>query len=450
MLASGVLAAATFAAVYRWWWRSRQPQDAVLGVARQVENRFPQLHDVLASAVEFLQQSEEDTTAGSAQLRRLVVVEAETAIADLPIEAVIDRRPLHRAALWAAAAVGMLIVCLALDARGVGTAAARLANPFGATAWPREHHLAFRDPPQRLAAGQPFEAVLVDESATLPDEVQVTYRIADHGRRQFIREPMTRVGDTFVARRENVQQSFSLRAEGGDDHTMPWIDVEVVEPPRLDSLAITVHPPSYTGLPPANVARFFEVLAGSRLEVAGAAGDSLSAASIRLSDGGQIAAEIRPDSRGNERHGFYVDPQKWTAATSGQYAIELANSFGVTAAATTGRLRVIPDAPPDIDWRLPKGDLHVIASAVVPIELVVKDNLAIRDVVLTFESDSRSDEIALFNGSRASAAHGGDAQIVRYEWSIASFDLAPRRESRCGPTHTTFAPARDKLRRRDT
>ena len=59
---------------------------------------------------------------------------------------------------------------------------------------------------------------------------------------------MTRVGDIMVARRENVSESFSFRAAGGDDDTMPWHEVEVVEPPRLESLEIVVHPPAYTGL----------------------------------------------------------------------------------------------------------------------------------------------------------------------------------------------------------
>ena len=75
---------------------------------------------------------------------------------------------------------------------------------------------------------------------------------------------MNRVGDVMVARRENVRESFAFRAEGGDDHTMRWLDVEVVEPPQLESLSITVHPPAYTGLPPAPAERHLEVLAGTR------------------------------------------------------------------------------------------------------------------------------------------------------------------------------------------
>ena len=64
---------------------------------------------------------------------------------------------------------------------------------------------------------------------------------------------MTRTGDTMVARRENVTHTFAFRAKGGDDDTMPWHAVEVTKLPRLTSLAITVHPPAYSGLPAARL-----------------------------------------------------------------------------------------------------------------------------------------------------------------------------------------------------
>jgi len=62
---------------------------------------------------------------------------------------------------------------------------------------------------------------------------------------------MTHVDDSLVARRDNVRQSFEFRAEGGDDHSMPWTKVEVVEPPQLSSLTIVTHPPAYTACPHA-------------------------------------------------------------------------------------------------------------------------------------------------------------------------------------------------------
>ena len=48
---------------------------------------------------------------------------------------------------------------------------------------------------------------------------------------------MRLVDGAMIARRENVLRPFSYRVEGGDDQSMPWLDVEVVEPPAVESLS---------------------------------------------------------------------------------------------------------------------------------------------------------------------------------------------------------------------
>ena len=90
---------------------------------------------------------------------------------------------------------------------------------------------------------------LIDSAGPPPDDVQIQFAVDRNGSREVTSEPMTRAGDMLVARRENIQQSFGFRAEGGDDDTMPWHWVEVVDAPKLESLKMTVHPPAYTGLP---------------------------------------------------------------------------------------------------------------------------------------------------------------------------------------------------------
>ena len=43
------------------------------------------------------------------------------------------------------------------------------------------------------------------------------------------------VEGAMTARRENVLRPFSYRVEGGDDQSMPWYDVQVVEPPAIEA-----------------------------------------------------------------------------------------------------------------------------------------------------------------------------------------------------------------------
>jgi len=428
-------------AAYRWWYRPGRQQLAPLAVARKVESHFPQLNDSLASALEFLQQSEHDQTAGSAQLRRLVVAEAETALEGLPLEEVVDRRPLRRAFTWLAVVSIALVACLAWDAAAVGTALARLAVPLGNTQWPRQHHLTFRDPPTQLAAGQTFEAELADVADNLPDDVRISYRTATGSQRETISEPMSRVGDVMVARRENVRQSFAFRATGGDDDMMKWQWVEVVEPPQLKALAITVHPPAYTGLPPASAERHLDVLAGTGIELRGTATEPLLAARILQDGASPINATISAGDDGKPA-AFHIAPKGWIATKTGPYSLELTDTDGLAGVVGQWNMRVGPDSPPSVAWQSPSEDLYVTPNAVVPVELVVKDNLAINRADLIYDRSDWSEaerervaataRIELYQGPEKSLAAApdtsatasrGETRVVEYEWNLAPLEL---------------------------
>ncbi len=440
IMATAALVAAALWAIYRWGYIPTRRRLVPLTVAQRVEAHFPQLGDALASAVEFLGQSEDDASAGSAQLRRHVITEAQNAVDRLPLDDVIDRRPLRRAAGWLAAALIALAVCLAIDSGAVGTALARLAAPFGATQWPRTNHLEFRNPPTRLAAGQPFEVELVDTAGQLPDEVRIEYRTSRDGRNERESENMTRVGDVMVARRDAVEQSFSFRAAGGDDDTMSWHNVEVIEPPRLEALEITTHPPLYTGLPVLSAERHLEVLEGTGIEVRGSASKPLGAARVLLD--GNKAIKAFAGSAIADTHGgaFRITPDNWRAEKTGPYRIELAGTDGVAGIVGQWNLRVNADPPPAVAWQWPSDDLFITPAAVVPLELVVNDNLAIHRIDLIVErrnvgeggehGEPDRQRLELVRGPESitlemadPAARQGDNRLAEHSLDIAAMNL---------------------------
>ena len=354
IMASAALLAAAAWAVYYWWLRTKRQRIGQLSVARRVESRFPQLRDALASAVEFLNQPEEDLTAGSAQLRRLVIAEAQSAVEQLPLNDVIDRRPLRRSARWLLAPLIVLALCSLWDATAVQTALVRLVAPLGATEWPRDHHLVFRKVLTRLAVGQDFEVELVESAAQLPADVHIEYRIDTNDGTESSSSPMIRTGDVMIARRDNVRESFSFRAVGGDDRSMPWHRVEVVEPPRLEEFSIVAHPPAYTGLPTAAAEGHLEVFTGTGLEVRGRVSGPLRAARILMDGAKPIAAEVRPNTAGGSSDEFHIMPQQWMAVESGPYQIELTDTSGVAGVAGEWNLRVLDDPPPSVTWQRPR------------------------------------------------------------------------------------------------
>jgi hypothetical protein len=439
-MATGAFVAAVAWAAYRWWHLPQRQRLAPLAVARRVEARFPQLHDSLASAVEFLQQSELDETAGSAQLRRLVIAEAHNNIEGLPLADVVERRPLRKATIWLATAVAVIVLCSILDASAVRTALVRLAAPLGSTQWPRQHHLEFREVPTQLAAGQALELELTDKAGDLPDYVTIEYAVSRSSGRDISSEPMKRVGDTMVARRENVSQTFAFRAKGGDDDTMPWHLVEVKELPRLSTMSITIHPPAYSGLPTSSAERHLNVIAGTGIEVSGTTSEPIRAARILQDHGDPIATAIVADSAGHERRAFHIDPKQWVATQSGPYRLELTGEGDLAGVVGQWNLRVGSDSPPNVSWQRPTDDLYVLPKAVVPIEVVVKDDLAIQRADLIYDRSDESESeraarpkeppISLYRGpdkpeiKPASDGNArGESRVVEYSWDLASLQL---------------------------
>ena len=191
----------------------------------------------------------------------------------------------------------------------------RLVNPLGDAAWPPVNDFVFKRGIERLAAGQPFEVELIDRNRQMPDDVRIEYRWTNQsGREQIDREKMQPVGDMMVARRDKVTTSFDYRAEGGDDHRMPWQHVDVVEPPRIATLEIALHPPSYTGWPVQPAERRIVALRGTVVSVRATTSKPLAAAVLHQQNGPDIVAQIAADGRGfaiaaNSKDGRVAAPE---------------------------------------------------------------------------------------------------------------------------------------------
>jgi hypothetical protein len=201
-----------------------------VALAQRIESQFAGSGDQLSSAIEFLGEQLNDPYAGSPVLRRAAVAQTQARIGPLDWSKAIDGRPTRRAAALAAVIAAAAIAICALRPADSLLAAVRLVNPLGDAAWPPANDLAFTRRIERLAQRQPFEIELIDRNRNMPDEVRIDYRYAsDSGGEQIDRERMQPVGDVMTARKDRVVQSFDYRAEGGDDHKMPWTHVEVVE-----------------------------------------------------------------------------------------------------------------------------------------------------------------------------------------------------------------------------
>lgn len=427
-------------AVYRFSQVLRGARFRDLDVALKIERRFPQLQDRLASTVQFLHEREDDPLAGSAALRRALIGQTAGEIEGLDLAQALEPAPARRA-LAAAAAIGALaLAVVALNPASSRTAMVRLFNPFSHAAWPQQHHLTVKKPLRRLAAGQTFEAVVVDaEGAALPDEVWLHLRYRGEGDTSSETvEPMQFVNGEMIARKEHVSQPFTYRAVGGDDESMPWIELEVIEPPQIEAIAVSLHYPEYTGWPPESGDRHIRALTGTRVEMRGRATKPLSSASLEIVDGPSIKAAVGPDGLSFSLPAPGAEP--FVVEKSGEYWIKLADRDGFAGGEQVRyEIRADEDLAPAVTLEEPAANIFVTPQAVVPLKISVKDDLAIKQIAFYYSRSDKSDvgeeSLVLYAGppqiERPSARRpdgdlaGGESRTLEHRWELAPLELKP-------------------------
>ena len=390
-------------------WRKRLTS---LRLAQRVEETFPSLGDSLASSVEFLNQSEDDPKAGSAALRRAVIAATTAQTQDLSFTDSLDHRPAVRATTVAVAMCLLAATFAVLDPLWVQVAVARLAYPLGDVSWPQKTHLELVQRVQRVAAGGPFEVEVVDAfGAKLPKDATIFYRYEKPDSTvEEQTEPMRHLGQTLLARRENVTAEFSYRIEGGDDRSMQWIDVEVVEPPSVRALSVRLVPPPYTGWPSVtldeNLAAGFRALVGTTVHIQATANKPLRSVTMHLGPDKTIPTQLASDSLGfvvAPEHGFKIDD-------SADFWFEMVDSQGLKGGQDTRwDIRAVEDRPPSVSIERPTATVYATPQAAVPLQLLVKDDLAIKNVTLVARLEnekSPSDEQQPPNDHQIKLFHG--------------------------------------------
>ncbi len=137
---------------------------------------------------------------------------------------------------------------------------------------------------------------------------------------------------------------------------------------------------------------------------------------------------------------------------SGTYSFELVDFEGLVGGQDTQyEIRAVADQPPSVNIEHPGASLFVTPSAVVPLKVVAKDDLAIHDVALHFSRSGTAETpdsvVPLFEGVPAvepaeaglAGGVGGETRVVQHRWEIGPLDLTP------GSQVTFYASASDYL-----
>jgi hypothetical protein len=431
---SAVVVAALVLAARRWLWPAWAFAPSRRETAQRIELQWPELADRLASSVEFLSQSEDEPTAGSATLRRRVISAAQAASEDLDFRRAVNRQPAVKSLALAVAALALGLLLYVAFAPLSSTAALRLVAPGAAIQWPHRNQLRFVEPPERVAAGSDLELAVVDEPGPLPNEVWLDLQFDDGQRQTLVMKPLA---GRVVSRLDHVTRGFRYRAHGGDDDTMPWQSIEVVDPLRLSDLQATVVPPAYAGPSRPGVGSVLTILEGSSIRITGRADQGVASGVIKRQGSADRGVEVA----GNDR-GEFSTPSPWKPTKSGTYILSLVSAEGVSSGSLQNwEVRLLPDAPPTLTVTSPTDAAYATPRARLPIKAVVKDDLALASVVLKFSRPQTSTHDASQPADATAASANADSELhdVPLWQADANPLLAAREQATLGETRTIEA-----------
>ncbi len=302
---------------------------------------------------------------------------------------------------------------------------------------------------ERIARGQAFEVRVIDaRGARLPSHVRIHYRIEDPQQGTLEESRLMQPAGRLVrARREDVSRSFAYRITGGDDRSMPWIPVEVIDPPGLDTVTAELTPPQYTGRPPRASDPSIRSLVGTRVRLSATADRPLASARLCFDDGRQLPCRIAAGDRRKVKAEFVVD-------RSTTYWFDLADGVGIHGG--TGQrwqVRAVEDQPPVVSIDRPKSNLYVTPEAVVPLAITARDDLAVSRIELVFRRGDRPHDSHSVRrvytrptppqpapGGAADEPAGGDVRTVEHSWALAEMGLEAGALVTLRATATDFRP----------
>ena len=272
----------------------------------------------------------------------------------------------------------------------------------------------------------------------MPQSVQIQIWFDGDDTRQIQTKDMKFLQDRMVYRLDNVRRPFRYRAVGGDDDTMPWRTLELVEPPQVTALQIRLHPPAYTGWSSVASGENIRALEGTLIEVAGRISRPAAAVRLRTDKDKQASAAVAPGRLSEDGLRFTIgtDAQPpWTVTQSVTYWFEVTDAEGLLGGDDRRwNLRAVPDTPPTVVLEQPAANTFVTADAAVPLAGLVKDDLAIHAIAVRFtrsdSADAEKRETApIYRGPDAAVAAprgaaevgrgSGETRPVEFAWDLA-------------------------------
>lgn len=432
--------------VWRFLYIPLRSPPSETDLAKAIHRRWTRETPDLISAAEFEAAGVTDAV-GAPLLQQVTISRAQLQLATVPFGQVIDKRPVGMAC--GAAALGLVVAGLLawLSPELTAIGAMRLLSPASDLDWPRRTTLVYlnadleridtaRDPAIRAGQGDPLTVYIENREGALPSRVNFERRsprgAPEQGelRQTTLRDKQGQSHSVAIATLP-TSEPFEFRAHGGDDDRAPWISVDVVPPPKVESFTITITPPPYSGRQVETQnsgVGHLQGLVGSQVHIRCRSAGALK--SVQINRGNEPRQTVALDSTHREFE------WTWTIATAERttYWLDLVDPYDLRAA-NPPRYEIcgVADQEPVVTLAVPTTDLRVTPEAEIEISGEARDDLGLARVELAYEIPNFADPAA---GTITKTIPLGPAppapdqpaitdHAVKTAWNLAELKLNP-------------------------
>lgn len=360
-------------ATFGWFARNRRRKRiSRLAVARRLEAVFPAMGDRLSSAVAILESRRQTgEPLGSDQLADAALLQAAVELDRMQPENRVDWRSTAKSIAIASLMVGMVLLFCFWRPAGASLVAQRLFAPNMDAQWPRQHQLVLENVPEQVYSGETLEIFVRNAIGALPNDTELLFRSGDA---EIVPAPLRITGEAAVGQFEVGRLDVDVRAVGGDDRSMPWQRIKVVDAPSITSYRLMLTPPGYTGLAPVEVAETqFKVLSGTRMDLAAELTLPVESAELVLKSRGQ--AEVSTAAQASAL-GTELVTENVELTFSGEFLFRWTDANGLVGESDR-RWQVIvdEDSIPRVVLQRPEADTELTQQANLEIQGQANDDL---------------------------------------------------------------------------
>jgi hypothetical protein len=382
-------------------------KPSVEGVARRLEQKFPELSDDVTNSLLLFHQMKNDSRSDllSASLIRAQIKKTASKVLSVQTGQVVSfKRVLNQLRLLLPLAIAFSLV-LVLDPQFLNRSLAFILNPFS-TIPAKEMVITLEPADSVILRGSPV-TIKAKPTGNRPD--RLVLKVWPENREEFSLPMESEGNGDFTFRMASAQFSFRYQASAGG-FSSQVNRIQVVDPPEIGRIKLTLIPPDYTSLPKeVKEEGHIEALKGTLVKLESQATKQVKEGKIVLAQGNQLPLDVKGSLLSGSLLVFYP----------GSYSIKVKDELGFeNPDPVQYQIRLIADKYPESEIITPGQDLEVAGNEVIPLVYWAKDDFGITGVRLAIELAGREQLIDLKN-----ASNGRFVGPELFKWDLGSLTL---------------------------